>query len=81
MGISLNKNQIDILMAVSKGPLSSADIRKKIEINPLRFVPQMKALINLYFIRRDNDKYTITPAGMDIVSQQEKDIQNKGLFK
>lgn len=80
MKLKVNKNQIKILQALSKDPMYAADIRYKIGMAPSRFSPQIKALINLYFVQSIGGKYAITQAGRDFLSL-EKDIRNKELFK
>lgn len=77
----ISKTQIKILQAISKDPMSAADIRFKTEISPLKFSPQIRALINLRLVVSRDGKYVITQAGKDIVSHVENDIQNKELFK
>jgi predicted transcriptional regulator len=81
MKLKISKSQIKILQAISKEPLTAADIRFKTGISPLKFSPQIKALINLRLAISRAGKYIITQAGRDIISREEKDIENKELFK
>lgn len=78
--LRISKTQTKILQAISEEPMSAADIRFKTGISPLKFSPQIKALINLRFVVSRGGEYAITITGKDYISL-EKDIQNKELFK